>query len=123
LGIGASVVGEGANIYKKGYSEKTEKFPMQKELDRLGITINPPRRIKPDKYQTFKPETETEYDARRKAEVEAIKQELQNLEGMSDFKNLSPQEQEAEIRASIKAARESVRYEQPARQRQLEAQP
>lgn len=123
LGIAASMVGEGANVYKDSYSERREKWPMQKELDRLGITINPPQRIKPGKYDKFKAETEDEYEARRKAEAAAIKTELQLLEGQDYFKGLSPQEQEAEIRAAIKVGRASVRPDTPAGKRQLEAQP
>ena len=123
LGIAASMVGEGANVYKEKFSEQREKWPMQKELDRLKITINPPQRIKPGKYDKFKAETEDEYQARRQKEAEAIKLELQKLEGQSYFKRLSPQDQEKEIRAAIRVGRAAVRPDTPAGKRQLEAQP
>lgn len=115
--IAMSTVGEGVNTYSPGYSEKREKWPMQKDLGRLGISVNPPQRIKPGKYEKFKAETEDEYNARRQKESEAIRRELQRLEGMSYFKRLGPQDQEREIRAAIKAGREAVRYQQPAPQR------
>jgi 2'-5' RNA ligase len=117
-----ATIGEGANTYKKRYSERAEKFPMQSELDRLKITINPPQRIKPGKYDSFKLETDDEYDARRRDEAESIKTSLQRLEGMSFYQKLNDEQREKAIRATIKAGREAVRYQQPAKQRQLEIQ-
>lgn len=117
LALTASVLGEGVTTYSKGYSEKKEKWPMQPELDRLQITINAPQRVKPGKNEKFKAETEEEYDARRRQEAEAIKVALQRLEGMNFYKTLPDRSKEAAIRATITAARESVRYQQPAQQR------
>lgn len=117
-----STLGEGVTTYSKGYTERSEKFPMKADMDRLGITINPPQRVKPDKYLKFDRETEEEYDARRRAEAQAIIQDLQRLEGMSYYQRLSPRDQEAEIRATIKEARERTRETQPAYQRKEAAQ-
>nr|AUN37465.1 hypothetical protein [uncultured bacterium] len=109
--------------YKPGFNERNEKWPMQSELDRLKITINPPQRIKPGKYDTFKAETDAEYQTRREAEAAEIRTNLQRLEGMDYYKKLSPREQEAEIRAAIREARETVRDDQPAHLRREEAAP
>lgn len=119
----AATLGEGIHTYAPRYSEHREKWPMKTELDKLGITINPPQRIKPGKYDKFKAETDEEYDARRQAEAASIKKELQRLERMSYYKKLSPRDQEAEIRAAIKAGREAVRDTMPAKIRQLDASP
>jgi hypothetical protein len=121
LALAASTLGEGVTTYSKGYSEKAEKWPMAQELERLNITINAPQRVKPSKNDKFKPETEEEYNARRRKEAEAIKVALQRLEGMSFYKTLPDRSKEAAIRATITAARESVRYQQPAQQRKQQS--
>lgn len=108
---------------KKRSKALTGDWPMRSEMERLGITINDPERIKPGKYESFAEETTAEYEARRQAEEAAIKVELRNLENQDYFKGLSAQEREAEIRAAIKVGRASVRPDTPAGKRQLEAQP
>lgn len=119
----ASVLGEGVTTYSKNYNERSERWPMKQELDRLGITINPPKMIKPGKYENFKAETAEEYDTRRRKEAAAIKVELERLEGMNYYKRLSAEDQEREIRAAIQAGRETARPTTPASQRQYEARP